>query len=108
MTIMHLVVIFFIIIVGFTKAESANLTPFVPFGAKNIFTGAAFVYFAYTGFDAVATSAEEVLFERLSANFRDMNELLFMYALLSRSQIRVLLLSNGHPYLLLLSASLLP
>ena len=36
-----------------------NWEPFMPFGVSGIFGGAAIVFFAYIGFDAVATSAEE-------------------------------------------------
>lgn len=37
-----------------------NWTPFMPFGWTGVFTGAAIVFFAYIGFDAVSTAAEEV------------------------------------------------
>ncbi|MEG0332557.1 MAG: amino acid permease, partial [Clostridium sp.] len=40
--------------------DSSNLTPFMPYGWDGVFAGAASVFFAYTGFDAVSTSAEEV------------------------------------------------
>ena len=46
-TVAHIVVVLFIIIAGFTKANPANLTPFMPFGVKGIFQGAAFVFFSY-------------------------------------------------------------
>ncbi|MED6143332.1 Catabolite repression protein cat5 [Stylosanthes scabra] len=52
-------VILFVIIAGFVHADTSNLTPFLPFGAKGIFQGAAIVYFAYGGFDSIATMAEE-------------------------------------------------
>ncbi len=38
----------------------SNWTPFMPFGWSGVFTGAAIVFFAYIGFDAVSTAAEEV------------------------------------------------
>ncbi|KAJ4831199.1 Catabolite repression protein cat5 [Turnera subulata] len=53
------VVILFVIIAGFAHANTSNLTPFLPFGAKGIFQAAAVVYFAYGGFDSIATMAEE-------------------------------------------------
>ncbi|XVF00449.1 hypothetical protein REPUB_Repub04eG0002300 [Reevesia pubescens] len=53
------VVILFVIIAGFAHANTSNLTPFLPKGAKGIFQAAAVVYFAYTGFDNIATMAEE-------------------------------------------------
>ena len=53
------VVILFVIIAGFANADPSNLTPFLPYGAKGIFQAAAIVYFAYGGFDNIATMAEE-------------------------------------------------
>ncbi|CAN1812964.1 Cationic amino acid transporter 1 [Linum perenne] len=58
-SIFHMVVILFIIIAGFTKADVKNLTPFAPYEARGIFVSAAVLFFAYVGFDAVATMAEE-------------------------------------------------
>lgn len=58
-SIVSTAVIIFIIIVGFIHSESSNLVPFFPFGAKGTFTAAAVVYWSYTGFDMVATMAEE-------------------------------------------------
>lgn len=52
-------VILFVIIAGFAHAKTANLMPFLPFGAKGVFQAAAIVYFAYGGFDSIATMAEE-------------------------------------------------
>ncbi|XP_068665449.1 cationic amino acid transporter 5-like [Aristolochia californica] len=53
------VLILFILVAGFVKGDTANLTPFLPYGAKGMFQAAAVVYWAYTGFDMVATLAEE-------------------------------------------------
>lgn len=52
-------VIVFITVVGFVHADSKNLTPFFPYGAEGVFQAAAIVYWSYTGFDMVATMAEE-------------------------------------------------
>jgi amino acid transporter len=53
------IIILFVIIAGFAHADTSNLKPFLPYGAKGIFQSAAIVYFAYGGFDNVATMAEE-------------------------------------------------
>lgn len=44
----------------FVKGHAANAEPFTPFGVRGLFNGAAIVFFSFIGFDAVATSAEEV------------------------------------------------
>jgi hypothetical protein len=56
----QILVILIILIAGFTKANPANLTPFMPFGAAGIFQGASFVFFSFIGFDCVPTLAEDV------------------------------------------------
>ncbi|KAK7329371.1 hypothetical protein VNO77_23533 [Canavalia gladiata] len=53
------IVILFVIIAGFAHADTSNLTPFLPFGAKGVFQAAAIIYFAYGGYDHIATMAEE-------------------------------------------------
>lgn len=52
------VLLFIIVAVWYVKP--ANWSPFLPFGLKGVFGGAAVVFFAYIGFDAVSTAAEEV------------------------------------------------
>ena len=54
-----IVVLTFFIIVGFTYVQPSNWTPFNPNGFAGISAGAAIVFFAYIGFDAVSTVAEE-------------------------------------------------
>jgi APA family basic amino acid/polyamine antiporter len=54
-----IVVLTFFIIVGFTYVQPSNWVPFSPNGFIGISTGAAIVFFAYIGFDAVSTVAEE-------------------------------------------------
>lgn len=44
-TIIHVVLVLFIIIAGFVKSNPANLRPFAPMGARGIFNGAAIVFF---------------------------------------------------------------
>jgi basic amino acid/polyamine antiporter, APA family len=54
-----IVVLTFFIVVGFLWVKPENWTPFAPNGWAGISTGAAIVFFAYIGFDAVSTAAEE-------------------------------------------------
>ncbi|WMV56857.1 hypothetical protein MTR67_050242 [Solanum verrucosum] len=58
-TIVHIFVIFFIIICGLIKSDTKNYTPFAPFKVRGIFKASAVLFFAYVGFDAVSTMAEE-------------------------------------------------
>ena len=58
-SIIHVIVILFIIIAGLIKADTKNYTPFSPFGARGVFKASAVLFFAYVGFDAVSTMAEE-------------------------------------------------
>ncbi len=87
-TLIKIAVVLFVIVVGFTYVKFENYAPFVPaaeptaggaadvmkqsffgfltgaapahYGTLGIFAGAALVFFAFIGFDVVATSAEEV------------------------------------------------
>ncbi len=52
-------VILLFITIGINYINPANYHPFTPYGLSGIFTGAAMVFFAYLGFDAVASAAEE-------------------------------------------------
>jgi basic amino acid/polyamine antiporter, APA family len=51
------VILFIVVAVGYVKP--ANWTPFTPFGMEGIFAAAALVFFAFIGFDAIASAAEE-------------------------------------------------
>lgn len=53
-------VILLFIIVGTFYVKPENWQPFLPFGIEGVFSGAALVFFAYLGFDAVSAAAEEV------------------------------------------------
>jgi APA family basic amino acid/polyamine antiporter len=56
---LKLVVILFVIAAGAGYVQPANWQPFAPFGWNGIMAGGAIVFFAYIGFDAVTTAAEE-------------------------------------------------
>jgi APA family basic amino acid/polyamine antiporter len=52
-------VILFFIAVGAVYVKPENWSPFAPYGSAGIMAAAAVVFFAYIGFDAVSTTAEE-------------------------------------------------
>jgi APA family basic amino acid/polyamine antiporter len=60
MVILKLIVLGFFIFVGWKYVKPENWQPFAPNGWAGIQAGAAVVFFAYIGFDAVTTVAEEV------------------------------------------------
>src|SRR6266851_8806811 len=49
------------VFVGATHLNPANYHPFAPNGFRGIHQGAAIVFFAYIGFDAISTAAEETV-----------------------------------------------
>ena len=59
MVVIKLVVLALFIGVGMMSINPANYTPFAPSGFTGIHQGAAIVFFAYIGFDAISTAAEE-------------------------------------------------
>ncbi|MBB4915308.1 amino acid permease [Streptosporangium saharense] len=52
-------VVLLVIVVGLFHIDTANYNPFFPFGLGGAFTGAATVFFAVFGYDAMSTAAEE-------------------------------------------------
>ncbi|KAG6550874.1 hypothetical protein Mapa_007488 [Marchantia paleacea] len=58
-SIINMVIILFVIVAGLRHAETDNYTPFNPYGVHGIFKAASVLFFAYLGFDAVSTMAEE-------------------------------------------------
>jgi APA family basic amino acid/polyamine antiporter len=50
-----------VIVVGVFFIKPANWSPFLPLGWGGVLRGAAYIFFAYIGFDAVSTAAEEVV-----------------------------------------------
>lgn len=59
--IIKLSVIFLFIAIAVTAVEPINWSPFMPFGWHGVIQGAALIFFAYIGFDAVSTAAEETV-----------------------------------------------
>src|SRR5688572_8663187 len=59
MVLLKLAIIGFFVIFGAFFIDKANWQPFAPNGTAGIFSAAAIIFFAYIGFDAVSTAAEE-------------------------------------------------
>jgi APA family basic amino acid/polyamine antiporter len=59
MVVVKLLALGLFIAVGLMNIEPANLSPFAPNGFTGVHQGAAIVFFAYIGFDAISTAAEE-------------------------------------------------
>ena len=59
MVVLKLVILLFFLILGAFYLKPENWRPFAPHGWKGIASGAAVIFFAYIGFDAVSTAAEE-------------------------------------------------
>jgi APA family basic amino acid/polyamine antiporter len=59
MVCIKIVVLIFFIVVGSFWVKPANWHPFMPNGWAGVSAGAAIVFFAYIGFDAVSTVSEE-------------------------------------------------
>lgn len=56
---LNLFIIFSFIVVGAFYVKPENWTPFAPNGFEGILSGAFLIFFAYVGFDAISTTAEE-------------------------------------------------
>ena len=69
MVVLKLAVVVAFIAIGLRYVSSDNLTPFIPentgvfgeYGWSGVLRGAAIVFFAYIGFDAVSTAAQETI-----------------------------------------------
>jgi basic amino acid/polyamine antiporter, APA family len=59
LVIFKLIVIFLVIMVGAFYVQPTNWSPFAPNGVRGILAGISAVFFAYIGFDAISTTAEE-------------------------------------------------
>jgi APA family basic amino acid/polyamine antiporter len=59
MVIFKILVIIFVIVMGFFYVDTANWDPFLPNGFTGVLAGVSAVFYAYIGFDAISTTAEE-------------------------------------------------
>jgi APA family basic amino acid/polyamine antiporter len=59
MVVVKLLVLGLFVVIGVMHINPDNYTPFAPNGWRGIHQGAAIVFFAYIGFDAISTAAEE-------------------------------------------------
>jgi APA family basic amino acid/polyamine antiporter len=59
MVIFKISVVILVIILGFFFVKTANWTPFLPNGFSGVLKGVSAVFYAYIGFDAISTTAEE-------------------------------------------------
>jgi len=59
MVVVKLLVLGLFIVLGAAHINPDNFVPFAPNGWRGIHQGAAIVFFAYIGFDAISTAAEE-------------------------------------------------
>ncbi|MFF3984472.1 amino acid permease [Streptomyces sp. NPDC001797] len=57
--VLKVLVVLLVIAVGVFHISTSNYHPFFPFGISGAFTGAATVFFAVFGYDAMSTAAEE-------------------------------------------------
>jgi len=59
LVLLKLLVILMVIVVGAFYVQPANWSPFAPNGISGVLKGVSAVFFAYIGFDAISTTAEE-------------------------------------------------
>jgi APA family basic amino acid/polyamine antiporter len=61
MVLIKVVMVILFILAGMGSVDAHNWTPFMPYGFSGVMTGAGVIFFAYIGFDAVSTAAQEAV-----------------------------------------------
>lgn len=59
MVALKLVILAFFVFAGVKYVKPENWSPFMPNGFSGVWVGASLIFFAYIGFDAISTAAEE-------------------------------------------------
>lgn len=59
MVVFKIIIVIFVIIMGFFYATPSYWSPFLPNGFAGVLKGVSAVFYAYIGFDAISTTAEE-------------------------------------------------
>jgi APA family basic amino acid/polyamine antiporter len=59
MVALKLLILFFFVYAGIQYVKPENWSPFMPNGFAGVWVGASLIFFAYIGFDAISTAAEE-------------------------------------------------
>ena len=59
LVLLKLIIVFIVIVVGIFYVQPGNWHPFAPNGVGGVLKGVSAVFFAYIGFDAISTTAEE-------------------------------------------------
>ncbi|MGI4741861.1 MAG: amino acid permease [Janthinobacterium lividum] len=59
LVVLKLIIVGVVIVVGAFYVKPANWSPFAPHGIGGVLKGVSAVFFAYIGFDAISTTAEE-------------------------------------------------
>ena len=59
MVVIKLIILVFFVYAGIEYVKPENWTPFMPNGFAGVWVGASLIFFAYIGFDAISTAAEE-------------------------------------------------
>jgi basic amino acid/polyamine antiporter, APA family len=59
LVLFKILVIIFVIVMGFFFVDPGNWSPFLPNGFAGVLKGVSAVFYAYIGFDAISTTAEE-------------------------------------------------